>query len=127
MSALLAFAGYDDPPMPPGGIRFRTFVPPSYKSDYLPGMDLRSAPVQPDPLGGYGSWLDDLLGGGAGSAGAAATDAVTQTLVAQIPVITAAVLSSPAYKAEVSAVRQQAVVGGLVLAALIVGGVYLTK
>lgn len=117
--AMLAFAGVDDAPSPmlPGGIRYATFVPPSYKSDYLPSMDYQSAPVFP-PLQG---WFDDLFG----DAGTAATDSVTQSIVAQVPTIVAAVVASPAYQAQMTKIKTEAALGGAVLGALIVGGVYL--
>lgn len=127
MAALLAFAGTDDSspervfPMAPGGIRYQTFVPPSYKSDYLLSMDFQTTPVRkPDAIGGYGSWVDDLFG----DAGTAATDAVTTNLVAQVPAITAAVVASPAYQSQVTKIKTEAIFGGLVLGALIVGGVW---
>lgn len=121
MSALLAFAGTDEPsvyPMAPGGIRYRTFQPPSYKSDYLLSMDFQTTPVhKPDAIG---SWLDDLFG----DAGTAATDAVTTNLVAQVPAITAAVVASPAFQTQMTKIKTEAILGGLVLGALIVGGVW---
>lgn len=127
MAALLAFAGTDSPaprvyPMAPGGIRYQTFQPPSYKSDYLLSMDFATTPLRkPDAVG---SWLDDLIGDAGGSAVATATDTVTASIVAQIPAITAAVLASPAYQAEAAKLKQQAALGGLVLGALVVGGVW---
>lgn len=127
MAALLAFAGTDESapervyPMAPGGIRFRTFVPPSYKSDYLPSMDYQTTPMnKPDAVGGYGGFLDDLFG----DAGAAATDAVTTSVVAQVPAIVSAVVASPAFQAQVTKIKTEAILGGLVLGALIVGGVW---
>lgn len=127
MAALLAFAGTDNSaservfPLAPGGIQYRTFVPPSYKSDYLLSMDFQTTPVRkPDAIGGYGSWLDDLFG----DAASGATDAVTTNIVAQIPALTAAVVASPAYQAQVTKIKAELVLGGLVLGALIVGGVW---
>lgn len=119
--SILAFAGWgDDPSMPPGGIRFDTFQPRSFMSDYIPGMDMRWPPATKP---GVGSWLDDLVGGVTEDASGAASAAI----VAQIPAIVAATVASSAYQREANAIRTQAVVGGLLFAGIILGGVYLMK
>lgn len=121
MGTIRAFAGYDDSvPMPPGGIQFGRYAKSTYKSDYLTDMDLQTAPLSPPAMG---SWLDDLLGG----AGAVAQDTVNATLAAQVPAIVAATVSSPAFQNEVAKVRTQAILGGLALAGIILGGVYLMQ
>jgi len=118
---ILAFAGWgDDASMPPGGIQYDTFQPRSFKSDYLPYMDMKWPPAKKPGVGG---WWDDLVGGAA----ADASDAASAAIVAQVPAIVAATLASPAYQREANAVRTQAVLGGLLFAGIILGGVYLMR
>ncbi len=113
-----AFAGDDyDTPLPPGGIRYGTYTPTSYMSDYRPEMDWQSAPLVKPAFGG---WLDDLLG----DASTTAADTVSGALVAQVPAIVAATTSSPAYRAEIAKLRAEAMVGGILLGMMVVGGVY---
>jgi hypothetical protein len=114
-AALLAFAGVDDAPLAPGGIRYGSFIPRSYKSDYLPSMDLAYAPDH-----AVDGFLDDLFA----DTGAAAADTVSQTIVGQVPAIVAAVIASPAYQAQVTKIKTEAILGGLLLGALVVGGVW---
>lgn len=138
MSRILGLAGYGDSdtgrplPMMPGGIRYGRYSNSTYKSDYLPEMDWQSAPLERPSMGAFGAvrgasgtggWWDDLVGG----AGTAASDSVSQAITAQVPAIVAATVSSPAFQSQVNRLRTEAIVGGLVLGALIVGGVYLTK
>jgi len=117
-----SFAGIDDLPLQPGGVRHGTFAPISYQSDYRPDQDLKYAPDYPPGVGpngatSMGGVLDDLIGG--------ATASTTDAIAAQIPTLTAAVLASQAYQAEAERVRTQTIFGGLLLAGIIVGGVYL--
>ncbi len=120
--SIRAFAGIDDLPLQPGGVRYGTFAPISYQSDYRPSQDLRFAPDYPPGVGPNGSTsmggvLDDLIGG--------ATASTTSAIAAQLPELMAAGIASQAYQAEAERIRTQAIMGGLLLAGIIVGGVYL--
>ena len=123
-----AFAGWEDQAtMPPGGIRYDTFVPRSFKTDYLPALDFRLTEKRPAWMNGDGSgvsgWLDELIGPVVADAGAATTDAISSAIAAQIPVI----VNHPVVQRQINQLRAEVFVGGLLLAGTILGGVYLMK
>jgi hypothetical protein len=125
--SIRSFAGIDDLPLQPGGVRYGTFAPISYQSDYRPEQDLKYAPDYPPGVGPNGSTsmgffgvsgvLDDLIGG--------ATASTTTAIAAQLPDLIQAGINSSAYQAEAERIRTQAIMGGLLLAGIVVGGVYL--